>query len=225
MKKTYKTIRIIIASLSFALLSGQAFAGFGYGQSMFRVTITNLTRGQIFSPPIVISHNRAFQLFETGEPAAYELSQLAEDGDPTGLIDLTENNPDVLDYAVSDGPVFPGQTVTIEVPAGLKFNRISLAGMLVTTNDGFVAVRGKSIPFGLQKTTFEAQAYDAGSEANSEECTYIPGPPCGNAGVHDNSEAEGYVHVHGGVHGTADLLPERDDWRNPVAEITIEYVH
>lgn len=222
MKNTRKTIALIITSLSFALFAGQAFAGYGYGRTMLKVTIKNLTRGQIFSPPLVITHNRDFQLFETGEPATYELARLAEDGDTTGLTGLAGDDPNVLDYAVSDGPIFPGETVTVEVPANLRFNRVSLAGMLVTTNDGFVAVQGKSIPFGQRKATFEARAYDAGSEANSEECAYIPGPPCGNGGVHDDADAEGYVHVHGGIHGIADLLPERDDWRNPVAEITIE---
>lgn len=70
----------------------------------------------------------------------------------------------------------------------------------------------------------EAEAYDAGSEANSESCTYIPGPPCGNAEVRDTGDAEGFVHVHAGVHGIGDLDPAMHDWRNPVAEITIKRV-
>lgn len=225
MKKSLHVSYIVITALSFIFVAGQAFARPGFGQAVYKVTITNLTRGQIFSPPIVITHNKDFHLFETGEPAAYELARLAEDGDPSGLMDLAEDDPDILDYTVAHGPVLPGQAVTVEVPANLRFNRISLAGMLVTTNDGFVAVRGKGIPLGQRKATFEARAYDAGSEANSEECAYIPGPPCGNGGVHHDAEAEGYVHIHGGIHGIADLLPERDDWKNPVAEITIELAH
>ena len=224
MKNIKKNINLVIASLVFTFIAAQAYAGSGYGRTMLRVTIKNLTRGQIFSPPLVVSHDKQFQLFETGEPATDDLARLAEDGDSSGLIDMVQNNPHVLDYATSGGPVLPGKSVTIDVPANLRFNRISLAGMLVTTNDGFVAVRGESIPFGNRKTTFYAQAYDAGSEANSEECAYIPGPPCGNGGVHDTADAEGYVHIHGGIHGIGDLLPERDDWKNPVAEITLEYI-
>jgi hypothetical protein len=224
MKPAFKRISFFTGlCIAAALAASNAFAGFGYGQPMIRVTIKNLTRGQIFSPPLVVSHAPGFRLFETGEPASYELSRLAEDGNPTGLIDLIEDSPDVLDYSVSEGPVLPGQSVTIEVPANLRFNRISLAGMLVTTNDGFVAVRNKGIPFGKKSTTFEAIAYDAGSEANSEDCSFIPGPPCGNGGVHDPADAEGFVHIHAGIHGIGDLLPERDDWKNPVAEITLEY--
>jgi len=45
------------------------------------VTITNLTRGQIITPPVVIVHNEKFLLFVPGEPAIHELAALAEDGD------------------------------------------------------------------------------------------------------------------------------------------------
>lgn len=36
------------------------------GGSVYRVvvTITNLTKGQIFSPPVVVSHRPVFRLFE-----------------------------------------------------------------------------------------------------------------------------------------------------------------
>ena len=75
----------------------------------------------------------------------------------------------------------------------------------------------------------EAEAYDAGSERNSEDCAYIPGPPCEGAGVHDPAEAEGYVHIHAGIHGigpdTELVYPAEHDWRNPVAKITIRRVH
>ena len=64
-------------------------------------------------------------------------------------------------------------------------------------------------------------AYDAGTENNNEMCRFIPGPPCGNRGVRDTAGAEGYVHVHRGVHGGADLDPALFDWRNPVAKIVI----
>jgi hypothetical protein len=64
-------------------------------------------------------------------------------------------------------------------------------------------------------------AYDAGSETNNEDGNFIPGPPFGNGGVRDTGSAEGYVHIHSGVHGIADLAPEMYDWENPVAKIEI----
>ena len=44
-------------------------------------TITNLTRGQVITPPMVIVHNGYFRHFVTGEPAIPELATLAEDRD------------------------------------------------------------------------------------------------------------------------------------------------
>jgi hypothetical protein len=64
-------------------------------------------------------------------------------------------------------------------------------------------------------------AYDAGSEANNEDGDFIPGPPFGSGGVRDTEGAEGFVHIHSGVHGIADLDPAIYDWRNPTAEIRI----
>ena len=68
-----------------------------------------------------------------------------------------------------------------------------------------------------------ALAYDAGSEANTELCDFIPGPPCGNH-VKDSSEAEGYVFVHSGIHGIGDIDAAMYDWRGPVANVVINEV-
>ncbi len=35
---------------------------------------------------------------------------------------------------------------------------------------------------------------------------------------------EGFVHVHQGIHGVGDLLPSARDWRNPVAQVTVQRV-
>lgn len=204
------------------------FAFFLVGQTVFadqggrrvEVTITNVTRAQIFSPPVVISHGKAFQLFELGKPASEPLYSLAEDGLTDPLTTYLATLPSVHDYAVAAGPVMPGASVTLEVTTRGPFRFISVAGMLVSTNDGFFALRGAGSPL-FGKSAVDAEAYDAGSEANSEACAYIPGPPCGNGGVRDTADAEGYVHIHAGIHGGGDLDPSMHDWRNPVAEIKI----
>ena len=95
--------------------------------------------------------------------------------------------------------------------------------MLVTTNDAFAALNGVRLPR-RGRTSFFSVAYDAGSEANTENCSDIPGPPCGNPGNRVEDGAEGYVSVHSGIHGIGDplqILPEERDWRNPVAWITV----
>jgi hypothetical protein len=68
--------------------------------------------------------------------------------------------------------------------------------------------------------TVDAVGYDAGSEMNSEDCTFIPGPPCGDT-RHNPVASEGYVHVHAGFHT---LDGAQRDWRNPVAQIEIRRV-
>ena len=75
----------IMLILIFVLTSALSFADGGRYKKKYEIIITNLTRGQIFSPPIVISHNRGFRLFELGEEASEELAALAEDGDPSLL--------------------------------------------------------------------------------------------------------------------------------------------
>lgn len=208
----------------FMLTSTLCFADHKQSGRKYEVTITNLTRGQIFSPPIVISHGRNFRLFTLGDMVSPELAALAEDGVTDLLKDSIADLPSVFDYTVAGGPVMPGHSVTLEVMARRGFNFISAAGMLVSTNDAFFAVRNIQI-LAYGKTVVEARAYDAGSEANSEVCDYIPGPPCGNPFQHDGNPPEGYVHIHAGIHGIADLDPAVHDWRNPVTKITIRPIY
>ncbi len=210
----------LIIVMILVLANGICYADPKRGGRSYEVTITNLTRGQIFSPPIVISHDRNFHLFTLGAPAGPQLYPLAEDGDTALLIDHIGDLASVFDYAVAEGAVEPGKSITLEIDTRGGFKFLSAAGMLVTTNDAFFAVRNVRVP-AWGHAAVDAQAYDAGSEANSEDCAFIPGPPCGNGGIRDTVDAEGYVHIHAGIHGGANLTPAEHDWRNPVAEITI----
>ncbi|MBI5612909.1 MAG: spondin domain-containing protein, partial [Gammaproteobacteria bacterium] len=47
----------------------------------YEVTVTNLTRGQSFTPILVATHRPGVALFEPGQPASPELAILAEGGD------------------------------------------------------------------------------------------------------------------------------------------------
>jgi len=189
------------------------------------VTITNITSDQIFSPPLVVSHDKRVSLFTLGEPASEELASLAEDGMTGPLADLLDGATGVLDIAVADGMVFPGESITVEVGITPRQSLISLAGMMVSTNDAFFALNGVGVELrGYQpfRLVTAARAYDAGSEANTESCEHIPGPPCGNPGVRVPEGSEGFVYVHSGIHGIGDLEPSMKDWNNPVAVITIQ---
>jgi hypothetical protein len=71
-----------------------------------------------------------------------------------------------------------------------------------------------------------APAYDAGSEGNNEDCGFVPGPACpaASGNMRDVAGAEGFAHVHNGVHGIVDLEPSAHEWRNPVAHVTVKRI-
>ena len=189
------------------------------------LSITNLTRGQILSPVFIARHGYgAGPLYALGHPASESLAKVAEDADTSGVLAdwSPESNTSVSEAMVlthNGGPIFPGDTVTKSFEVTDGNHLVSFASMLVTTNDAFIGASGLDVS---TPRTVNLIAYDSGSEANSESCAYIPGPPCGNH-VKDKADAEGYVHVHAGIHGGegSDLDPATHDWRNPVARLTI----
>lgn len=222
------TVCIIV---SLALASG----AIGLAQDTYRVTVHNLTRGQLITPPLVVVHDSSTSLFSVGQPASAELATLAEEGNPMPLMEAAMGMEGVFDTGVAFGPgdppvIPPGQSASVMVESASKYRSLSVVGMLATTNDSFFAVSGVKVPSGAtlyrflpRSITLNASAYDAGSEANSESCEFIPGPPCGNH-AHDPAEAEGFVYISNGVRGTGDIDDAEGDWRNPVARVTITLV-
>ncbi len=195
-------------------------------KAKFRVTITNLTRAQVFSPPVVVSHNSSVALFAAGDAASDALVAMAEDGQTAPLVALAEGTAGVSGVAAASGPVLPGASLSVEV-SGRVNHRITAVGMLVNTNDTFFGLSGAAAPWSRRAAyRYDVPAYDAGSEANNEECGFIPGPACGGAGagVRAPEGAEGYVYISNGVHGIADLDEAAYDWRNPVARIVVERI-
>lgn len=192
---------------------------FSAGGQVYEVTITNLTKGQILSEPIVYSHRWGYDLFTPGLPAGPELAGVAEDANNEPLLALLTAEPRVHDVGVSDVKVMPGQSTTVRVAIHGNARFISTLGMLVTSNDAFFAAT-KRAP--NNRNHLYAQAWDAGSEANTQSCTDIPGPPCGNGGVRVEDGAEGYVYTHAGIQDRGSLSSESHDWQNPVARIEVQ---
>lgn len=229
----YALLVSVIAAVGTADLMTVSADGGGRASRWVKVTITNLTRGQIMSPPVVASHSRRLDpLFELGEPASEEIRWIAEDAVNMFLIDRLDMDRAVKQVEVAtfmDGPIPPGESASVKLRVSSHFDRVSLVGMLVTTNDAMYAVRGAQVPRAGSLTTYSV-AYDAGTESNNENCRAIPGPPCGNERVRSTPGAEGFVHVHAGVHGVGPAFPQgldpaQHDWRNPVAKITIKRLH
>ncbi len=196
--------------------------------SRYEVTITNLTRGQQFTPILVASHREGVKLFTLGRPASSELATLAEEGDTGPLASVLRGLPAVRDLASSAGLLNPGHSVTVTVDGGGGFDHLSVAAMLIPTNDGFFALNGVAGPRGDQTLRLFSPAYDVGSERNDELCASIPGPffaECGGPGGGGKpGGGEGFVHIHAGIHGIDNLNAAQRDWRNPVAEITIQRI-
>ena len=195
--------------------------------SLRYVTITNLTRAQTFSPPVIITHTRDFKVFELGKPASPRLRQLAESGQNAALIEHALGQTAVLDVVALDANLEPGQSIAVPVRFDKEHAYVSALGMLTASNDAFFAVNGQrvatqpatSIPSGVPTITQQAYAYDAGSETNNEDCAFVPGGPC--IGEQQTDEGEGRVYLHSGIHGVGDLDPDQYDWRGPVAQIDV----
>ncbi len=214
---------VVVASFIFA--SSTAFAS---GSKMYRVTITNITSSMIFTEIVVASHRKKISIFELGEKASNELAIIAESGDFGPLAVLLANNGADVDNAAA--PLFPGASVDVMVSAEHGARRITLASMLLPTNDAFFALNGVKVPK-RGSVTYYSPAYDAGSEFNDDDCAHIPGPQCRGGALSDASDSdEGYVHIHRGIKGEVSNIPLDPpnpfadnvfDWRNPVAKITI----
>jgi hypothetical protein len=188
----------------------------------YSITVTNLTRGQIFSPALVATHRGSASMFHAGGAASPELQALAEDGNNALLLAQLGGDTSVFDVQSSTGMIHPGMSETIVVQADTAHPLLSVAAMMVSTNDTFVGLDASFLP--LRGETVLAYAYDAGTEFNSEDCAFIPGPPCGNGGVHDPAPAEGFIYISNGLHSAAGAasVPEAEyDWTGPVASIEI----
>ena len=220
---------LVTLALAAPVLSSadDARAHHSYRKARFEVKVTNVTRDQRFTPLLVVAHRASVRLFQVGQPASAALSALAEEGNTAPLEAALAATPGVDGIATSSGLLAPGQTATIEVD-GSPQDVISLAAMLIPTNDAFVAVNAVG-PVGRSGRTVSAPAYDAGSEVNDELCASIPGPDyeeCGGpgGGGAPSGGEEGFVRIHEGIHGTGDFKAATRDWRNPVAKVTIRRI-
>jgi hypothetical protein len=208
--------------------------------SMYRVTLVNLTSGQPFSPPVAATHTKAIRMFEVGELASDELAAIAQAGDQGPMFRRFASSSNVTQAVDVARPVTrsgqAGDTVTFEIAAA-PGDRLSLATMLICTNDGFLGLDAVKLPrAGAEE--FLLAGYDAGREESTERsedlvdpCSALGpvplrGDPNGNRdsgpGV-TTSPAVPIAH-HAGIAGTADLSVALHGWTDPVARVTVERI-
>lgn len=154
---------------------------------------------------------------------------MAEEGDLAPLMASLRGAPlDVRDVVATSTLLTPAVSTSLEVRGGDRYDRLSLAAMLIPTNDGFLGVSSIELPTDFKPVVVDVVAYDAGTERNDERCASIPGPdfaecngPGGGAQV---GGGEGAVTVHNGIHGVGDFRAPERDWRNPVARVTLQRI-
>ena len=205
------------------------------------ISVTNLTNATYFTPLLVAAHNRHTDLFEPGVAASANLQAMAEGGNISGLIDdvIAAGGDYVADPA--GGLLAPGATAEAVIDRQDRRNRhLSLVGMLLPTNDGFVGLDSLKIPRHRGTRTVYLYGYDAGTEANDEIVNGggapgspgIPADPGGNAGsggvASVGADHNPTVHLHRGVVGDDDPNGGHSDldarvhrWQGPVAKVVI----
>ncbi len=189
----------------------------------FSVTIQNLVSGQPLSPPIVATHKSDFKMFRVGRDASTELELIARDGNQMPMYDLLTDSRHVYDVVDVGVPLTPGgssvggftDSVTFLIQ-GREGDKMSLASMLICTNDGFVGLDRVKLPK-KGSSVFIVHPYDAGVEDNTEMSTDIVdacsalgplvlnGDPNGNENGAVDTIPRGVITAHGGVLGIGDL--------------------
>lgn len=149
----------------------------------YDVTITNTSDTTAFpgvlSPAAWAVHDDTVMLFEIGTAASAGLEGLAEDGDAAGLEAELAGTAGVGTSGVGGaGPLLPGDSVTFTVTPDATNRFLSLASMIVPSNDAFVAFDAGGIALltaaGAQRTNEaiaadiagQLAAWDAGTENN-----------------------------------------------------------
>lgn len=200
----------------------------GGSERTYRVTVTNLTSGQPMTPFVVAAHSGTTDVFSSGSAASAGLQSIAENGGVPDLVAELSANPQVGDIAVAgSAPIAPGATVYAEITTTPGARKLSLAGMLICTNDGFAGIDSLQLNANGQTRVVYGFAYDAGTEINTEDYQDLV-PPCdglGQTGMSNPALAEnGVVLSHPGIQGGASLSPAVHGWTGAVIKVKIEEV-
>lgn len=191
----------------------------------YEVTLTNLTNGQPMSPAALVLHESG-NLFSVGEVPSVALERMAEGAETEELLALG------LASASGAGVIAPGSSETISVTVqDVTDAKLSITTMLVNTNDAFTGLDALDLSeFEVGDTwTANANAYDSGTEVNSEAAGTMPGPADGGEGFNAIRTDTGFVSMHPGVVSGDDGLTEsvltvQHKFDNPVMRITVTRV-
>ena len=228
--------RILMGSA--ILAASLSFSGCGDSESSmtdlqivpkYEVSMTNLTAAQPMSPLAVVLHGSNYHMYTLGEGATVALEKLAEGGDNSVVLDGAMGTTNVDEALSSEGLLLPGAKTQVVIEGTASY--LSIASMLVNTNDGFVGLesyhlsdlaRGESVKLSLS-------TYDAGTEANSESAASVPAQQGeGFNVVRDDTNA--MVRYHAGVVSSDDGLSSSalsaiHRFDNPTATLMIKRIN
>jgi len=234
MKITSKRINTVLGA------SVMVFASSTVAAQDLSITVTNLTQGLYFTPILTSAHTSDNHIFMSGETATAELQAMAEGGDISGLVNMLSNADANSNENPAGGLLAPGMSTTYTLTNDSANTHLSMASMILPSNDGFVGLDSWKIPTEAGTYTINLNAYDAGTEANNELVNGggapgvlgIPAAPGGDSGTNGmgvtDTESNTMVHIHRGNLGDDDMDGGKSDlnnsihrWLNPVAKLTI----
>jgi hypothetical protein len=229
-------VYLLVACLG---LSGSVALAEGPPTTDYLVTIKNLASGQPLSPPVAATHKIPVRMFKVGAPASPELEAIAEDGNQAPMFDLLTAAGFVTEAVDVGMPLTPFMTSVGDFTDSASFmigagpgDRLSLATMLICTNDGFTGLDRAKLPV-RGSEIFWTNGYDAGTEDNTEMSQDIVDPcsalgpvplvgdPNGNENDAVDTDPQMVIRHHPNIEGNWDLSIDEHTWIDPVARVTV----
>lgn len=180
---------------------------------IFTVTVENLGP-QPLSPLIGIAHDASFDIFTEGSTASLGIKRIAEGGNTAAMESIIAGAGSAVGGwgKVAGGPFGTGETRTFTIETDSAHPWFSFAVMLGKTNDGWLGIGtgdgalnlySGSTPFGGIYLARGADAWDAGTELNTQNAADL-----GFLGGTGNpADSNNLIRHHAGV-----IPNEGDSW-------------
>ena len=220
-------------------LAGENAGGFGTivvtngaTAGEFNVVLTNTSDQTVYpgilTPVAYAVHARSVQLFEPGEYATEGLERLSEDGNFQPLVDeltgamgvLSAGAQPVKDGATEGGPLMPGDSYSFSITADAAHRYLSVASMMVPSNDTFFAFE----PAGLRVMNMDGTARsneEIADDIASQRLAWDAGTERNQAGAGGPDQAPRQAGPNTGADegpGTVRLIGDEAVWDYPTVE-------
>lgn len=203
------------------------------------IKILNATSSLYFAPFVIAASAANQGAYVLGTPASAGFQTLAEFGNPTPLADALVNtgvSAVVMSFPNTPpnaGFLGPGQSASRTLETTPTQTHLSIAGMVLPSNDAFTGIDNWLIPTQPGVYHFDLDALDAGTAINNELRSSMRLTPnflnLGRGGTGVATEIfNSNIHVHRGnvgdfssTAGPSDINAFTQRWLNPVATVTV----